>query len=101
MQQKSQKHLELPKYNATDPSKKSKTSLPSDTTDIFTSEEHTKHQISNIISISTHNVRGINRTIDQDMLIKEMEMRQINILGISETKISDSKLHFAFQDHRK
>ena len=30
-----------------------------------------------------------------------MEMRQINILGISETKISDSKLHFAFQDHRK
>ena len=54
---------------------------------------------SETINIGTHNVRGINKTIEQNNLMTEIEEREIDILGISETKLHEKDVHFAFANH--
>ena len=49
--------------------------------------------------IGTHNVRGINKITDQDNLIAEIKGREINIIGISETKLSTEAARVAFATH--
>jgi exonuclease III/ribonuclease HI len=59
------------------------------------------HNDGETIHIGTHNVRGINKTVEQDNLITEMNERRIDILGVSETKLHDKDTFFAFRDHPK
>jgi hypothetical protein len=51
------------------------------------------------INIATHNIRGITRITDQDMLIEEIHHRNIGILGLSETKLTVNNQEFAFKDN--
>ena len=41
-----------------------------------------------IISVATYNVRGINNELDQNNIIIEMQNKNIDILGLSETKLN-------------
>jgi ribonuclease HI/endonuclease/exonuclease/phosphatase family metal-dependent hydrolase len=54
-----------------------------------------------IISVATHNVRGINNELDQHNIIIEMQNRDINILGLSETKLNINNQNFAFRKSSK
>jgi Exonuclease III len=51
-----------------------------------------------IITISTHNVRGANQITKQNNILAEMKERNIDILGISEIKLSLTNLKYAFND---
>ena len=50
------------------------------------------------IIIASHNVRGITRVTDQEMLLEEIYHRDIGILGLSETKLTESNQNFAFKN---
>ena len=54
-----------------------------------------------ILSIATHNARGINNEMDQNNITIEMEKRNINILGLSETKLNINSQNFAFKGSSK
>jgi hypothetical protein len=54
-----------------------------------------------IISIATHNVRGVNNELDQNNIIIEMQNRNIDILGLSETKLNSNNQNFAFKNSSK
>ena len=51
-----------------------------------------------IISIATHNVRGINNKLDQNNIIIEMQTKNIDILGLSQTKFNSNNQNFAFKN---
>jgi hypothetical protein len=51
------------------------------------------------INIASHNIRGITRTTDQDMLIEEIHHRNIGIMGLSETKLTTNNQEFAFKNN--
>jgi exonuclease III len=55
---------------------------------------------SDAIRFGTHNTRGITRTIDQEMLIQEIWDKKIDILGLSETKLTPSNQTFAFNSSK-
>ena len=53
------------------------------------------------ITIATHNIRGVNNTIDQNNVILEMQNKNIDVLGLSETKLNASNQDFAFKGSSK
>src|SRR5438552_19137557 len=50
------------------------------------------------VKICTHNVRGINRLTDQDNILQEIRRQEIDIIGLSETKLTNRTVLFAFKD---
>ena len=55
--------------------------------------------LSPMVTISTHNVRGINKITKQDNILEEMKERNIDILGISETKLAHTTTNFVFNNN--
>ena len=53
---------------------------------------------SSFLRICTHNVRGINKTTDQDNILQELKKQEIDILGLSETKLTTRAAIFSFKD---
>ena len=51
----------------------------------------------NIVNIGTHNIRGITRITDQNNLLEEIKEWHIDILGLSETKLTTSTAKWAFK----
>jgi len=72
------------------------------------SEAHSEHDyfstskdqesLSRVI-IASHNIRGITRTTDQEVVLEEIHQRNIGILGLSETKLTTNNQDFAFKDN--
>src|SRR5438552_10387317 len=52
----------------------------------------------NMFKISTHNIRGINRTLDQDNILQELKEHKIDILGLSKTKLTYETAKYSFKD---
>jgi exonuclease III len=52
-----------------------------------------------ILRIGTHNIRGITRKTDQALIMKEIQERHLDIIGLSETKLTVDNQHFAFQNN--
>ena len=50
------------------------------------------------IIIATHNIREITRVTDQELMLEEIFQRNIGILGLSETKLTESNQNFAFKN---
>src|SRR5438477_10760315 len=55
----------------------------------------------NMFKISTHNIRGINRTLDQDNILQELKEHKIDILGLSETKLTYETAKYSFKDQNE
>ena len=53
------------------------------------------------ITIGTHNVRGITHNIDQTNLMEEIKKQKIDILGLSETKLTCDNEQWAFKDQNE
>ena len=51
-----------------------------------------------VIKICTHNVRGINKLTDQDNILQELKKSKIDIMGLSETKLTSRAAAFSFKD---
>src|SRR5438876_8025668 len=51
-----------------------------------------------IIKICIHNVRGINRLTDQDNILQELKKEEIDIIGLSEMKLTSRASTFFFKD---
>src|SRR5438876_10010479 len=51
-----------------------------------------------IIKICTHNVKGINRLTDQDNIFQELKKEEIDIIGLSEMKLTSRTSTFFFKD---
>jgi exonuclease III len=54
--------------------------------------------LKNTIKICTHNIRGINRLTDQDNILQEIKKQEIDIMGLSETKLTSRVAAFSFKD---
>src|SRR5438876_8279021 len=52
----------------------------------------------NIFKISIHNIREINRTLDQDNILQELKEHKIDILGLSKTKLTYETAKYSFKD---
>src|SRR5438876_12250847 len=52
----------------------------------------------NMFKISTYNIRGINRTLDQDNILQELKEYKIDILDLSETKLTYEIAKYSFKD---
>src|SRR5438552_18837207 len=50
------------------------------------------------VKICIHNVREINRLTDQDNILQEIRRQEIDIIGLSETKLTNRAALFAFKD---
>ena len=48
------------------------------------------------MSIATHNIRGVTKTTNQLDIISEMLERKIDIMGLSETKLTQDNQNWAF-----
>lgn len=59
----------------------------------------TRKNSSSMVTISTHNVRGVNKITKQDNILEEMKERNIDILGISETKLAHATTNFVFNNN--
>jgi exonuclease III len=57
-----------------------------------------KENFKETIKICTHNVRGINRQTDQDNILQELTKQKIDIIGLSETKLTNRAATFSFKD---
>ena len=57
--------------------------------------EETNHDQENL-TIATHNIRGITRITDQEILLEEIHSQDIDILGLSETKLTNNNQSFVF-----
>jgi hypothetical protein len=62
--------------------------------------EQKKSFLNDNIHLGTHNIRGITRTIDQEMLIQEIWDKRIDILGLSETKLTINNQAFVFSNSK-
>ena len=51
-----------------------------------------------IIKNWIHNTKGINRTLDQDNILQELKENKVNIMGLSETKLTDERARYSFKD---
>src|SRR5438477_12265797 len=51
-----------------------------------------------IIKICTHNIRGINRLIDQNNILQELKKEEIDIIGLSEMKLTSRASIFSFKN---
>ena len=58
------------------------------------------HRNENTLSICTHNIRGINKETDQDTLIQYLIEENIDIIGLSETKLNSTNGDWAFKNYR-
>ena len=52
------------------------------------------------IMICIQNIKGINKSTDQDLLIEELKEKDIDIMGLSETKLTEANDRWAFHDHK-
>lgn len=53
--------------------------------------------ISQFLTISSHNVRDLSTTIKQQQLLVFLDIHNIDILGLSETKLNDKKAKYIFK----
>ena len=54
----------------------------------------------NTLKICTHNIRGINKETDQDILIQYITEKNVDIMGLSETKLTVANDIWAFRNYR-
>jgi hypothetical protein len=60
---------------------------------------HKKTQSPNArIIIASHNIRGITRITDQELVLEEIKQRNIGIMGLCETKLTENNQNFAFKN---
>ena len=52
----------------------------------------------NTFKLGMHNIRGINKTVDQNNLLQEIKDEKIDILGLSETKLTQEVADFTFKN---
>jgi exonuclease III len=57
-----------------------------------------KENNQNFIKICTHNVRGINKQTDQNNILQECKKQKIDILGLCETKLTNTAADFSFKN---
>jgi exonuclease III len=76
---------------------KSSTESPVESTP---AHKRNSYESENTLSICTHNIRGINKETDQDTLIQYLSEENIDIIGLSETKLNSANGDWAFKDYR-
>ena len=64
-------------------------------------QENDNKELSPTLTISTHNVRGVNKLTKQNNILEEMKEKKIDILGISETKLPQAVTKHVFKDNPK
>jgi len=62
--------------------------------------EQKKVFLDDTLHIGTHNIRGITRSTDQELLIQEIWDKKLDILGLCETKLTQSNQIFAFNTNK-
>jgi exonuclease III len=61
---------------------------------------YTQNDSLNQLIIGTHNVRGINTQTKQDSLIDDIQQKKIDVLGLSETKLTTTEDIWTFNKHK-
>ena len=84
-----------PSLNIQNKQKKTQNNIVNTTPNLPTNNQ------SDLIKICTHNVRGINRTTDQNNILQECKRQKIDIIGLSETKLNNISADFSFKDQNE